>query len=131
MGAARYAFVALVAALAPVACVHERIVYVVKKIPGPAATCACAPAPAAAAAPASRTCGQLRLDRESLRARGKGDRHPDVVAVEARLAECKDSAPSRADCDAARADLAELQKRGYGPMHPDVRAKQAEVALCP
>jgi hypothetical protein len=133
MGTMRGWMVVLAMAFAPVACVRERVVYVVKEVPGPAASCSCTRVEATCPppAPVARTCGQLRLDRESLRAHGKGDRHPDVLAVEAKLAECKDSAPTQADCVGIRAELTELKNRGYGPMHPEVRATQAELDLCP
>lgn len=112
------------------ACVRERVVYVVKEVPGPAPSCSCHEATCPPPAPATRTCGQLRLEREWLRARGKGDLHPDVLVVEGKLAECKDSTPTPAECLAVRAELSELQK-DRGPMHPDVRAKQAELDVCP
>jgi len=131
MSALRAPLVAVVMTTVLVACVRERVVYVVKQVPGPAASCSCAEATCPPPAPVSRTCGQLRLHRESLRAHGKGDRHPDVLAVEAKLAECKDSTPTPAECSAVRAELVELEKGGYGPMHPDVRAKRAELSVCP
>jgi hypothetical protein len=131
MGAVRFPLLAVAMTTVLAACVRERVVYVVKEVPGPAASCSCVEATCPPPAPTSRTCGQLRLHREALRAYGKGDRHPDVLAVEAKLAECKDSTPTPAECSAVRAELVELEKGGHGPMHPDVRAKRAELSVCP
>jgi len=130
MGALRSPLLTVVMVTALAACVRERVVYVVKEVPGPPPSCSCREASCPPPAPASRTCGQLRLHRASLRAYGKGDHHPEVLAVEAQLAECKDSTPTPAECLAVRTELAELEK-SRGPMHPDVRAKRAELDVCP
>ncbi len=38
--------------------------------------------------PTSRDCARWRAEQDELRAKGKGERHPDVLAVEAKLAMC-------------------------------------------
>jgi hypothetical protein len=76
------------------------------------------------------TCGQTALARAELVARGKGANHPDMRAVEARLAECQDKNPSTDDCNEVMRQRIELESRGYGPQHPEIIANEAKRALC-
>jgi hypothetical protein len=101
-----------------------------------------APAPAAVAAGpfvpphpssyADTPCGELALRRIELRALGRGDRHPDVIAVEERLARCPDRSPSPEACERVRREALEVahSAAGYGAAHPVMLAAQAKVAAC-
>jgi hypothetical protein len=86
-----------------------------------------APPPTAAAPPL--TCGQFALREARLVAGGKGDKHPELLAVRARLAECGDKRPTEAECLDVRRKSEELQKV-YGPKHPEMVMSAAELAVC-
>ncbi len=100
-------------------------VRVVEK-PVPVAT-ACIPLEPAAE---TLSCGDLALREAELRALGKGERHPLMMAVEARLAQCSDRTPSRESCARLQGKRVELEAQGYGPAHPEVGAVNAQLALC-
>jgi hypothetical protein len=93
----------------------------------PAPICPSATAVAASSAPL--TCGQLTLRQARLVSLGKGDQHPELLAVRARLAECADNTPTAAECAAVREKGIELAKQ-YGPKHPEMIANEAERAVC-
>ena len=75
------------------------------------------------------TCGELALRLVELRALGKGNRHPLVVATENGLASCPDRSPSAPACADARSDLARMEI-DYGPSHPLLQAARVKVAAC-
>lgn len=77
-----------------------------------------------------RTCGEATLARAALVASGKGDKHPDVVAVDGMLATCTNAHPSAEECDAVEREGAYLVARGYGPRHPSIIANDAKRAVC-
>jgi len=81
-------------------------------------------------APLPTTCGTLALREARLVAGGKGDNHPELVAVRVRIAPCKDRTPTQAECYPVRVESAELSKK-YGPNHPLRLMNDAELALCP
>ena len=110
--------------------------------PPPPCPCAVAPAPSpscpasassvAEAPPVSeppKTCGQLALYEARLVASGKGDKHPLLMDVRARLAQCTDRQPSAADCLDVREKGIELSKV-YGPKHPERVINAAMQAVC-
>lgn len=74
-------------------------------------------------------CGDLALYRAKLGAEGKGERHPDMLATNARLNACTDQRPSTAACQAAQRHLEELLAT-RGERHPDVIVARAQVDLC-
>ena len=84
---------------------------------------------------AAATCGELTLKGASYRATGRGEHHPDLVAIgEALRARCPggaDEASLREACDRARGEQRELVVQGYGPAHPSSRAVEAKLAACP
>ncbi|MCC6900101.1 MAG: hypothetical protein IT377_14070 [Polyangiaceae bacterium] len=114
---------------AVVACGHEP----------PAVTARPEPArPAAATATAeprapdfsSRECGELALERRALEVAGKGERHPDVLAVERGLSTCSDPRPSASACRRVLSEQSSQAERGYGPRHPARRTTDAKLELC-
>jgi len=80
--------------------------------------------------PLPATCGGLALREARLVAGGKGDKHPELVAVRERLAQCADRKPTPAECSAVYAEGAQLEAQ-YGPKHPMRVMNAAEKALCP
>jgi hypothetical protein len=74
-------------------------------------------------------CGELALYRAELVAEGKGERHPDVIATDARLGACTDKRPSAEACQAAQRRLEELRAT-RGERHPDVIVARAKIELC-
>jgi hypothetical protein len=96
--------------------------------PEPTPSCPAAPPPAPPTPP-SLTCGQLALREARLVSLGKGDKHPDLMAVRARLAECANRKPTPEECAAVRKTGAELAK-DHGPKHPEMIANAAEQAVC-
>lgn len=99
--------------------------------PAPAKTVT-APCPQTSPVVASSTpltCGQLTLREARLVAGGKGDKHPDLMDVRARLAACTETRPSEAECLEVRRQGLELDKV-YGPKHPERVMNAAEQAVC-
>lgn len=76
------------------------------------------------------TCGGLALREARLVAAGKGDKHPDLLAVRQQLANCSDRTPTAAECGAVWAEGAQLETM-YGPNHPLRIINAAQKALCP
>lgn len=96
------------------------------------ASTACASATASVAyepPPLPTTCGGLALREARLIAGGKGDNHPDLLLVRARLQQCKDRTPTPAECASVMAESAQLSTQ-YGPNHPLRVMNDAEKALC-
>jgi len=111
------------------ACVtRERERVIVRVVQAPAPVCPASPAPEVAQAPLS--CGQATLQRAALVAEGKGDRHPAVIAIDARLASCADKTPTKEECLAVREERAKRVAAGYGPSHPAIAALDAELGVC-
>ena len=84
-------------------------------------------------APASRppaTCGEARLRKAELVALGKGEKHPEVLVVNAKLAACGDAMPTAVECADVAREAAELVADGYGPRHPTRVASDAKMAVC-
>jgi hypothetical protein len=77
------------------------------------------------------TCGEAALERARLVAIGKGQNHPDVKAIEARLAQCQDTTPTASECLVVEQERVDLAARGYASRHPDMLANDAKRALCP
>ncbi len=119
-----------IVALCMVACAHappqRTVVVAVLPPPRPAG-----PAPIVIApSHQGESCGDLALDRAELRARGKGERHPEVLEVEAALAKCQDRTPSAEACARVLRDREAMVARGYGPAHPEMVVAAAKLALC-
>lgn len=77
-----------------------------------------------------RTCGEATLARAELVALGKGDKHPDVVAVDVVLAQCASTRPTTEECAVVGRERVDLVARGIGPRHPDMIANDAKRAAC-
>ena len=67
----------------------------------------------------------------SLVASGLGEKHPELVGVDALLAQCADTTPSPDACRRLTNELVESTARGYGANHPRMRSLRAKQALCP
>jgi hypothetical protein len=80
---------------------------------------------------AAESCGELAVTRVGLIADGKGDQHPEVLGVDALLAQCGDKTPSPDVCLRLKRELVETEAGGYGPNHPRMRSLRAKLALCP
>ena len=80
------------------------------------------------------SCGELLLDEVGLRAAGRGDRHPDVIATErAIVTRCTEDNVAQSMRDACRRAWQEHAAAAahYGSAHPTMRALDAQLALCP
>jgi hypothetical protein len=103
----------------------------------PAAPPADAHAPAAsgaagaASAPAD-DCAELRAERAATIAEGKGERHPTVLAIDARIARCvhPDAPLAPSTCARLASDRAASLAGGKGPEHPAVKSIDAKLAFC-
>jgi len=60
---------------------------------------------------------------------GKGDKHPELLHVRAKLAACAETTPTAAECLEVRKQGLELDKV-YGPKHPERVMNAAEQAVC-
>lgn len=128
----RLGFAPVLAALA--ACTHEPPPMTARPElarPGPARRSAVTPAAKARAPDLShRECGELALERRALTAAGKGERHPEVLAVERGLSACSDPRPSASACRRVLSENASHAERGYGPRHPARQTTDAKLELC-
>jgi ketosteroid isomerase-like protein len=96
------------------------------KMPAPSTENAgSSPAPAGALG-----CGDLALRAAELQAMGKGENHPQVIAVRSALERCADRAPSPEACARVRQERVEMEASGYGPRHPRMLVSDAQTALC-
>lgn len=80
---------------------------------------------------AKESCGELAMTRAALIEKGQGEKHPELVSVEALLAQCTEKTPSTEECRRVSNELIEATSRGYGTNHPTVRSLRAKQALCP
>jgi hypothetical protein len=78
-----------------------------------------------------RTCGQTTLYVVQLKAEGKGDNHPKLIAAREALAHCENATPTAADCADVFRRRDELLAEGKMPNHPEMQAVDAQIALCP
>ncbi|MCC6663822.1 MAG: hypothetical protein IT375_08765 [Polyangiaceae bacterium] len=78
----------------------------------------------------NRECGELALERRALEVAGRGERHPEVLAVERELSACSDQRPSASACRRVLREHASRTERGYGPRHPEMRTTDAKLELC-
>ena len=88
------------------------------------------PPPPAPKSHAAESCGELAMTRAGLTEEGKGEKHPEVVGVDALLAQCTDKTPSPEECRRVSNELTESTARGYGSAHPKVRSLRAKQTLC-
>ncbi|MGE0325770.1 MAG: hypothetical protein AB7K71_00900 [Polyangiaceae bacterium] len=78
----------------------------------------------------SDDCANALVDRVSL-SEVYGERHPKMLALDARLAACpKPIATRPMQCRGESARLQELRSVGKGPAHPDVVAARKRVEAC-
>ena len=131
---------AVAASIATLGCMETRVVLVPLPAPPPAAEPRCVVEPEAARVeppePASRhdveiACSAERRKEEELEARGKGPRHPDRVAQQARVDACNQLLQERAPrCVLARLAVAEVEARGEGKRHPERKVAEARAKSC-
>jgi hypothetical protein len=131
-----------IAVLGLVGC-EPRIVYVTREVPAPSRAepteyecrryvaieedkCA-----AEIEAVRPRTCGQTALYVVQLKAEGKGDNHPKLIAARDALSRCDNATPTVADCADLFRRRDELEAEGKMPNHPDMQIVDAQIAICP
>lgn len=87
--------------------------------------------PPTATAHTAKSCGEIAMTRAGVIETGLGANHPEVVRLDALLAQCADKTPSPDECRHVMSELTEVTTRGYGPNHPTTRALRAKLELCP